>query len=131
MNWKKVFAILRREYVERVRTKAFWIATLLIPVLFGGFIAIQVSISRKTGGERRIAVVDLTGTMAKPLADELASIEARQKKDGEKGRGPHWILEERPVQGSLEATKEALRREVLTKRINGYLVLEPERLKMA
>ena len=131
MNWRKIFAIVRREYVERVRTKAFWIATLLIPVLFGGFIAIQVSISRKTGGERRIAVVDLTGTMAKPLADELASIEARQKREREKGRGPHWILEERPVRGSLEATKEALRREVLTKRINGYLVLEPERLKMA
>ena len=56
MNWKKIFAIVRREYVERVRTKAFWIATLLIPILFLGFIAIQISISRKTGGARRIAV---------------------------------------------------------------------------
>ena len=50
MNWKKIFAILRREYVERVRTKAFWIATLVIPIIFLGFIAIQISISRKTGG---------------------------------------------------------------------------------
>ena len=41
MNPKKVFAIARREYVERVRTKAFWIATLVIPILFGGFIAIH------------------------------------------------------------------------------------------
>src|ERR1700682_15455 len=131
MNWKKIFAILRREYVERVRTKAFWIATLVIPIIFLGFIAIQISISRKNGGERRIAVVDLTETMARPVADELASIEAHQKKEPGKGRGPHWILETRPVQGSLEATKEALRREVLSKQINGYLVLEPERLKKA
>ena len=41
MNWKKIYAIVRREYVERVRTKAFWIATLLIPILFLGFLAIQ------------------------------------------------------------------------------------------
>ena len=131
MNWRKIFAVIRREYVERVRTKAFWIATLLIPILFLGFIGIQISISKKTGGERRIAVVDLTGTMAKPLADELAAIEARQKKEPEGKRGPHWILETRPLDGSLDATEAALRKEVLSKRINGYLVLDPEGLKKA
>jgi ABC-2 type transport system permease protein len=131
MNWKKTFAVIRREYMERVRTKAFWIATLVIPILFLGFIAIQISISRKTGGERRIAVVDLTGTMAKPLADELAAIEARQNKEPEGRRGPHWILETRPVQGSLDATKEALRKEVLAKKINGFVVLDPEKLQKA
>ena len=31
-----IFLIARREYLERVRTKAFIIATLLIPVLLGG-----------------------------------------------------------------------------------------------
>ena len=50
MNWKKTFAVVRREYVERVRTKAFWIATLLIPILFLGYVAIQVALSRKTSG---------------------------------------------------------------------------------
>ena len=128
MNFRKVFAIARREYIERVRTKAFWIATLVIPLLFGAFIAIQVSISRKTGGERRIAVVDLTGNTVKPLAEELATLEAKQAKEAEGRRGPHWILETRPLQGNLEATKDALRREVLSKKINGYLVLDPQRL---
>ncbi|HEX4440276.1 MAG TPA: ABC transporter permease, partial [Thermoanaerobaculia bacterium] len=128
MSWKKIAAIARREYVERVRTKAFWIATLLIPILFLGFVAIQVSISRKTGGERRIAVVDLTGGMEKPLADELAAIESRQSKQAEGKRGPHWTLDPRAVTGSVDATKDALRREVLSKQINGYLVLDPKDL---
>jgi ABC-2 type transport system permease protein len=128
MNWKKVFAIARREYVERVRTKAFWIATLVIPLLFGAFIAIQVAASRKTGGERKIAVVDLTGKTAKPLADELAALEARQAKEAEGRRGPHWMLETRPLQGSIDATKDALRREVLEKKISGYLVLDSQKL---
>jgi len=129
MNWKKIFAIVRREYVERVRTKAFWIATLLIPILFLGFLAIQISISRKTGGVRNIAVVDLTGNMEKPLAAELTAIEAKQTKEAEGRKGPHWSLEPRPVTGSVDATKDALRREVLSKRMNGYLVLDAKQLE--
>jgi len=128
MNPKKVFAIARREYVERVRTKAFWIATLVIPILFGGFIAIQVSISRKTGGERRIAVVDLTGKTFQPLSAELASLEEKQSKEPEGRRGPHWILEARNLEGSLDATRDTLRREVLAKKISGYLILDSQKL---
>ena len=38
------------------------------------------------------------------------------------------MLEPRAVQGSLEQTKEALRQDVLAKKINGYLVFSPELL---
>src|SRR5439155_9464580 len=89
----------------------------------------QISISRKTGGARRIAVVDLTGRMEKPLADELAAIESRQSKESEGRKGPHWSLEPRPVTGGLDATKDALRKEVLSKQINGYLVLDATQLE--
>ena len=30
----RIFAVIRREYLERVKTKAFWISTLLVPVFF-------------------------------------------------------------------------------------------------
>ena len=88
MNWRKTFAVVRREYVERVRTKSFWIATLLIPILFLGYVAIQISISRKTGGERQIVVVDQTGKLYAPLVKELADTEAKQKADGLRIEGP-------------------------------------------
>ena len=39
MSWKKIYAVIRREYIERVRTKAFWIGTLLVPIFFLGYIA--------------------------------------------------------------------------------------------
>ena len=129
MNWKKTFAVVRREYVERVRTKAFWIATLLIPILFLGYVAIQVALSRKTSGERELVVVDLTGKLYKPLAAELADTEAKQKKEASGSKGPHWNLVERPLTGDLESTKEALRKEVLAKKISGYLILEPAKLE--
>jgi ABC-2 type transport system permease protein len=129
MNWKKTFAIVRREYIERVRTKAFWIATLLIPILFLGYVAIQIALSRKTGGQRQLVVVDMTGTLYAPLAEELAATEAKQKKEPSGSEGPHWSLVERPLAGDLGATKEALRKEVLDKKISGYLILEPAKLE--
>src|SRR5439155_169027 len=110
---------------ERVRTKAFWIGTLLVPIFFLGYIAIQVASFKKTGGERTIAVVDLTGHLFAPLRRDLAEREAELKKESRRGQGVHWNLEQRPLTGSLEATKETLRNEVLKKKLDGYLVLDP------
>jgi ABC-2 type transport system permease protein len=129
VNWKKLFAIVRREYIERVRTKAFWIATLIIPIFFLGYVGIQISSSRKTGGVRDLVVVDQTGTMYQPLVKELADVEVAQKKSSSGRKGPHWVLMQRPLQGSLEATEEALRHEVLAKKLSGYLIFEPEKLR--
>ncbi|HKF45401.1 MAG TPA: ABC transporter permease [Thermoanaerobaculia bacterium] len=125
MSWKKIFAVIRREYVERVRTKAFWIGTLLVPIFFLGYIAIQVASFKKTGGDRTIAVVDLTGHLFSPLQKDLAEREEQNRKSGGRSQGVHWILQQRPVSGTLEATKEQLRGEVLKKKIDGYLVLDP------
>ena len=129
MSWKKVFAVIRREYLERVRTKAFWIGTLLVPIFFLGYIGINIAAFKKTGGERTIAVVDLTGHFFPALQKDLADREAQLRKDSTRGQGIHWVLEQRPVSGSLAATKESLRAEVLKKKINGYLILDPSLLE--
>ena len=131
MSWKKVFAVIRREYIERVRTKAFWIGTLLVPIFFLGYIAIQVASFKKTGGERTIAVVDLTGHLFAPLKRDLAERETELKKSPQRGQGVHWNLEPRPVTGTLEATKDTLRNEVLKKKLDGYLILDPKLIEKA
>lgn len=149
MNWHKIYAVIRREYMERVRTKAFWIGTFLIPIFFIGYIAIQIATSRKTSGERKIAVVDATGklfgalerdllareqervqdTPAPAASAEPATAEQRPRRSGPRqGKGIHWVLEERDAGPNLDRTKEALRREVLDKKIHGYLILDPEAL---
>lgn len=128
MSWKKVGAIIRREYLERVRTKAFWIGTLLIPIFFLFYIGIQIVSSHRTGGERRIAIVDVTDRLFGPLQKNLAEREQKLKKESGGTRGIHWVLERRPVAGDLERTKETLRQEVLQKKLDGYLILDPELL---
>lgn len=53
----KVWAVIRREFVERVRTRWFWVSAILGPVLFAGIIVFQIAQSLG-GGVRHIAVVD-------------------------------------------------------------------------
>jgi ABC-2 type transport system permease protein len=125
MSWKKIYAVIRREYIERVRTKAFWIGTLLVPIFFLGYIAIQIASFKKTGGDRTVAVIDQTGHLFAPLQKDLAEREVDNRKKDGRNQGVHWTLQQRPLTGSLEATKEALRNEVLKKKLDGYLVLDP------
>jgi ABC-2 type transport system permease protein len=138
MNWKKIFAVIRREYVERIRTKAFWFGTALIPVFFLLYIGIQVAASHRAGGERQIAVVDATGKLYEPLVADLAGREKAQDQSNEE-KGIHWVLERRPPAADLEGQKEALRKEVLASKgvqrsgvrghgIDGYLILDPKLL---
>src|SRR5881394_3857432 len=53
----KVWAIIRREFIERVRTRWFWVSAILGPVLFAGVIVFQIMQS-VGGGVRNIAIVD-------------------------------------------------------------------------
>ena len=56
----KVFVVVRREFIERVRTKAFLIGTFLGPLLMVFFMVMPALMM--TGGTRtqRIAIVDAT-----------------------------------------------------------------------
>ena len=56
---RKVWAVIRREFVERVRSKWFWFSALLGPVFFGAMIVVPVLFAG-AGGTRRIAVLDAT-----------------------------------------------------------------------
>ncbi len=71
----KVFAVIRREYLERVRTKAFIIGTLLGPVFFAALAIIPgLLLSRGSAGQR-IAVVDATdGQLGEQIVTALARV---------------------------------------------------------
>ena len=85
----KLFAVIRREYLQQVRTKAFWIATFLIPSLGLGIIFMQVVLGRTLVAKGRIGVVDVTGRLYAPLVaeylaqptDEDEEKKAESKKD--------------------------------------------------
>jgi ABC-2 type transport system permease protein len=58
----KIWVVIRREFVERVRTKWFIISTVLGPVLMFAFIAVPLIMARRGARERAIVVVDGSST---------------------------------------------------------------------
>jgi len=63
----KMFAVLKREYLQAVRKKSFIILTLLMPVLMGGLFFIPSLIAMKGLGEKHVVVVDGTGRLEAAL----------------------------------------------------------------
>ena len=66
-----VWLIAKREYLERVRSKAFLISTLMIPLLMGGGIIFSTLSTRKSKPTSHITVVSPDQQLALDLKKEL------------------------------------------------------------
>ncbi len=68
----KVYTVIRKEYLERVRSKSFVIATLLGPAIMSLFILMPMLLSDTGKDEERIVgVVDPAGIWVEPLQEML------------------------------------------------------------
>jgi ABC-2 type transport system permease protein len=54
----KIFLILKREYLTRVRKKSFLITTFVFPILMGSIWILPIWLSTQPSGERTIEVID-------------------------------------------------------------------------
>jgi ABC-2 type transport system permease protein len=72
----KLFAIIKREYLERVRSKWFIFSTALGPIFFGVIVIVPMVISSRTRPSpdlSHIVILDVTGTqLGLRVASELA-----------------------------------------------------------
>lgn len=119
--WARVVAVIRREYLERVRTKAFWISTLLVPLLMGGMMIIPALLAARGGGEATVAVLDLTGRYAASLEEKVGEI----LEGGEDSLSIRLVAQEPGP--DPEATREQIKARVQRQQFDGMLVL-PETL---
>lgn len=64
----KMFLILRREYLERVKRKSFIFTTILMPIFMLGLMLLPALVAELSGPEKKtIAVVDQSGMIAPAL----------------------------------------------------------------
>jgi ABC-2 type transport system permease protein len=69
---RSVLAVIRREYVQRVRTRAFVIGTIAGPLLLIGFVSFTIFMEmRGNTSEQAMALVDRTGVLGEGLASRL------------------------------------------------------------
>jgi len=80
----KMFAIMKREYLQAVRKKAFIIMTLLLPFLMAGMMVLPGLMMAKGMGTKRIAVLDGTGKLESAFARPNAPEEGEEKLDAKK-----------------------------------------------
>ncbi len=72
MMWTNVRAVIRREYMQRVRSKWFVASTVLAPVFVIGLTGVPVYFAQQGDeAERTMAVVDGTGVLYDRLAPRL------------------------------------------------------------
>ncbi len=70
----KILAVIRREFIERVRTKAFIIGTLLVPVLFTVMAVLPELLSRQESRTRGIVILDaVSGDLGRRIEAALAA----------------------------------------------------------
>lgn len=76
----KIIAVIRREFLERVRTKAFVIGTLLGPIFFIGLVVIPGLLLSRGNTGIRVAVVDAAeGDFGRRVVDALAEVRSSGK----------------------------------------------------
>jgi len=112
--------VMRREYLERVTKKSFWLGTAVFPLIMVAFGFLPMLLVGLGGNEQKtIAMVDGTGKLASAVTHELAD---ETLKNGQ----PRYVIENVPVTGSIDAARAPLEQRVRDKKIYGILSVNPD-----
>jgi len=127
---KKLIAVIKREYIVRLKTKGFIIGTFLFPLILFAIIAGSIVLSMKNIQEpKTIVIIDQTGVMydefVKQLSDTLSN-----------GEPLYHFTRQDIAPDQLETVSAQLQKRIIAKEIDGYLiipqnVLETRRAKYA
>lgn len=114
----RLATVVRREYVERVRSRSFLISTVLGPALMAGFLVVPTLVmARQRGKPLRVAVLDAQGTLRAAVE---ASLARRQAAGGER-----FDVRSPPAAAGHDP-RQACRAAVLSGELDGYVYLPPD-----
>lgn len=132
---RKILVVALREYLAAVRTKAFLISLVFLPLLMGTSIGIQVFLQGlEKGKEKEIAVVDRTP--GRQLFDALKRASKERASAAwdaalMKQKQAAFTLQPREPAADVHAQRYELSEEVRHGKISGFLDIGPDVLKAA
>src|SRR5271157_4926103 len=116
LRWRKLAIVIRREYLTRVRTKAFWISTLALLALFFGFTFLPNLLIEKAGGAYTVAAVTADGALVKAIEERLARRIADAKEGSDEANLTITLRRESPA-ADAAAQRAELKQQVLDKQL--------------
>ncbi|HET9210049.1 MAG TPA: ABC transporter permease [Thermoanaerobaculia bacterium] len=136
MRLNNVVVVAKREYLQRAKTKAFWITTLILPLFVVAISVVPSLLIAKSKSSQRIVVVDETGRLGPDLVKRLNSQEARAPKKEEpnpRRRGEEGMITfeaaAEPPAADRKAQEAELNRRVLDKEIDAWVRIGPGALQ--
>jgi ABC-2 type transport system permease protein len=115
-----LLVIVRREYLERVRKRSFWIGTLIFPLILVAMFALPMVLVRaRTAEVKRIAVVEGIGGLALRLE---RSLEDRTLRSGER----EYVFDPVSPGGDAASARAGLEPRVAAGELYGILEVGPD-----
>lgn len=132
----KLLAVVKREYIQRVRAKMFIVSTILLPAVMSLFGIVPAIIFSIETPPLRLAVVDQTGEMYSQLEESLDgdSSEPDSQSDNtnqlrtlpRRGFGTFRLEEVSATSQSLDEIRANLDQRMRARELDGYLILPPD-----
>src|SRR5581483_3821913 len=111
---RNIGLIIRREYLQRLRTRAFWVMTFLIPAMMAGFTLLPSKLmTMKVGGVKRTTVV----------TDDPQLTEGFQGQFAGKGNDNSGQYSVETDSAATDAEQQHLKTEVANKKLDGFVWL--------
>src|SRR5512135_2728717 len=120
---RNVWLIIKREYLERVRTRAFLIFTVLMPMFIAGIVVIPSKLmTMKSGAVRNIVVAAPSLQLAQEIKQTLENPEkpAAQNTDDENTAPKFLVTTE---QAGDESARDVLTAQVAQGKLDGFVWL--------
>ena len=117
----RLWAIIKREYLERVRTKWFVFATIFAPVLMTALLILPIWLIGKSGGTTDLAHMTILDASGVGLGSRVQADLAGGLTASDTSRTQVIVLQP----DDLAAAESASTHAVMRKETNGYLVLGP------
>ena len=105
---RKVLTIAIAEFEQAVRSRAFIIGLLALPLLMSAAFFIQAMTARRDTSERRFAIVDRTGVVAAALVAAAGTHNEEMRTPQGRLTGPQFLPEVVPAGGQAQALYNSL-----------------------
>jgi len=119
----KLWAIIKREYLERVRTKWFIFATVFGPIFFGAMIIIPAVLAKQSKGSTEFTNTRILDATTTGIGQRIAEIMNRERQPGSV---PPQVMVLKPSE--LTQAESTATRQVMAKQLSGYLIADARTL---